>query len=90
MPRSLGDLYLKIGMNRLAEEHYLQALELSQKAGDVEGQALAQHALGLIYKQALGNPEAATPRLQDAVKWYQQLGDSRKVEEIQKQLAAKQ
>ena len=85
--RSLGDLYLKIGLNRLAEEHYLQALKLSQKAGDVEGQALAQHALGLIYDQALGNPEAAAPRLQDAVKWYQQLGDSRIVEEIQKQLA---
>ena len=88
--RFLGDLYLKIGLNRLAEKHYLHALELSQKASDVEGQALAQHALGLIYKQALGNSEAAMPRLRDALKWYQQLGDSHKVEKIQKQLAAMQ
>lgn len=87
--RSLGDLYLKIGLNRLAEEHYLRSLELSQEANDVEGQALAQNALGLIY-EALGNKGEAVQRLQMAMQLYRKLGDSRTVKRIQERLAGLQ
>ena len=83
--RLLGDLYRTIGLNRLAEERYLQALGLSQKANDVEGQALAQYWLGQIY-DALGNKSETIQRLQKAMELYQKLGDSKKSKEIQERL----
>lgn len=35
--RTLGDLYLEVGLNPLAESHYLRATQLAAEAGDVEG-----------------------------------------------------
>ena len=87
--RSLGDLYLKIGLNRLAEERYIQALGLSQNLNDVEGQATAQNALGLVY-EALGNKTEAVQRSQKAIEWYQKLGDARTVAQIQDRIASLQ
>jgi uncharacterized protein YceK len=87
--RSLGDLYLRIGLNRFAEERYLQALGLSQRLNDVEGQALAQNALGLVY-EALGNKGEALQRLQKAMEWYRKLGDAKRIEEIREQLGKMQ
>jgi len=84
--RSLGDLYLKIGLSRLAEECYLQALELSRRANDVEGQALAQNGLGLVYA-GLGNKDYAIQHSQSAMELYQKLGDAQMVKQIQEQLA---
>ena len=89
MARSLGDLYLRIGLNRFAEERYLQALGLSQRLNDVEGQALAQNALGLVY-EALGNKGEALQRLQKAMEWYRKLGDAKRIEEIREQLGKMQ
>lgn len=79
--RLLADLYRDIGLNRQAEEAYLQALDLSQREDDVEGEALAQNALGLIY-EALGNKGEAVRRLKMAMELYQKLGDARMVLEI--------
>jgi hypothetical protein len=79
--RSLGDLYLTLGLNRLAEARYLRAVNLSEHANDIEGQALAQRALGAIY-EAIGNPGEAAQRLRKAVELYQQLGDTNMVAEI--------
>jgi predicted phosphohydrolase len=83
--RSLGDLHLRIGLNRFAEERYLQALDLSQGLNDIEGQALAQNALGLVY-EALGNKGEAIKRLQWALGIYQKLGDAKMVKQIQERL----
>lgn len=85
--RSLGDLYLKIGLNRLAEERYLSALELSQKANDLAGEAVVQNALGLIYRDVFGNKGEAMHRFQQATGLYQTLGDSKTVRQIQERLA---
>lgn len=84
--RSLGFIYVKVGLNRLAEERYLQALDRSQKAGDVEGQALAQSALGLIY-EAFGNAAEARKAWQEALRLCQQLGDARMARQAEEWLA---
>jgi hypothetical protein len=85
--RELGDLYLKIGLNRLAEERYLHALELSAKAGDIEGQALVYNALGLTY-EAIGNKKVSAQQYQSAIELYdKKLGHKQKVEQIQARLA---
>jgi hypothetical protein len=84
--RSLGDSYLTLGLNRLAEARYLHAVELSEHANDIEGQALAQRALGAIY-EAIGNAGEAAQWLRKALELYQQLGDTQMVAEIEQQLA---
>ncbi len=85
--RSLGEMYLRVGLNRLAEARYLEALALSQTAGDVEGQAAAQNALGQIY-EVFGNKAEAIQRSQKAIEWYQKLGDTKTVRQIQERVAA--
>ena len=83
--RLLGDLYLKVGLNRLAEQRYTPALDLSQKANDIEGQAAAENALSLVY-DALGNADEASQHAQKAIQWYQKLGDSKTAKQIQDRL----
>jgi lipopolysaccharide biosynthesis regulator YciM len=34
--RTLGDLYLEVGLNSLAENYYMRASQLAAEAGDVE------------------------------------------------------
>jgi hypothetical protein len=84
--RSLGDIYLTLGLNHPAEASYLQALKLSEPANDVEGQALAQHALGRIY-ETIGNAGEAAQRLQKAREQYQRLGDTQTIKQIDERLA---
>ena len=81
--------YIKVSLNRLAEQTYLQALDLSQKVNDIEGQAAAQSALGLVY-ESFGNKPEAVQRTEKAIEWYQKLGDSKTVKELQARLAALQ
>jgi two-component system NtrC family sensor kinase len=57
--RLSGDLYLTIGLNGQAEAYYMRALKLSQDAGDLEGQALAQYALGIIFAKTKLNEGGA-------------------------------
>jgi hypothetical protein len=85
IPRALGDLYLKVGLNRLAEARYLAGLGLAQRAGDIEGQAWMQSRLGLIY-QALSLPADARQRIQNALELYQKLGEAETVRELQGRL----
>jgi tetratricopeptide (TPR) repeat protein len=84
--RLAGDLYLSTGLNRQAEESYLQALTLSQDANDTEGQAAAHVTLGRIYS-ALGNGEEAARHWQEAVAGYEGLGDQSKIAEVRALLA---
>jgi len=79
--RLLGDLYLSIGLNRQAEESYLQALSLSEGASDVEGRAAARAALGNIY-EALGSRTEAVKHWQAAIADYEQLGDQTKIAQL--------
>jgi hypothetical protein len=84
--RLLGDLYLAVGLNRRAEERYLYAVDLSEKANDEEGQASAHFALGRIYQEALGNKSAANMHLTAALQSYKKLGDQQKAEDIEERL----
>ena len=84
--RLLGDLYLAVGLNRRAEERFVLALELSQKAKDDEGQALAHEALGLIYL-GLGNKGEATRHLKSALESYKKLEDQQAAERIEKHMS---
>jgi tetratricopeptide (TPR) repeat protein len=82
--RMLADLYLQTGLVRLAEQQYLDALALSEQAGDLEGQALAQRALGDIYSQTLSNPDEAAQRWQQSLDLYERLGDVKMVEQLKR------
>lgn len=81
LARLEGDLSLSVGLIRSAEAAYLQALEKSTSAGDLEGQALAGRALGQVYR-LIGNAEEANLYYQRARSLYDQLGDKQAVVEI--------
>jgi hypothetical protein len=85
MVRLLGDLYLTIGLNGLAQEQYRKALSLSEQQEDVEGQALAQYALGRIFKLRL-NVEEAKRRLHRAKDLFQSYGDAAGIAKVENEL----
>ena len=85
--RLLGDLYVGVGLNRLAEERYVAALSRSAALNDVEGQAQTHLVLGRIY-DAMGNAVEARRHLADALQLYEQLGDVKNAAEAQAQLNA--
>ncbi len=82
--RLLGDLYVKVALNRHAEERYLHTTQFSPERD--EGLALAHQALASIYA-ALGNKGEAIQRLQQTLEFYRSIGDSRTVLQIQQTLA---
>jgi hypothetical protein len=86
VPRLVGDLYLSVGLNRQAEESYLQALRLSEGASDVEGQAAAHAMLGNIY-ESLGSRDEAARHWQAAIASYERLGDQAKIAGLRALLA---
>lgn len=81
LARLAGDLALRVGLVRSAEEAYLQALEGSTAAADPEGRALASRALGRVY-DLLGNSTEASVYYEQARTLYEQLGDKQALDEI--------
>lgn len=88
MVRLLGDLYLRTGLNSLAEEQYRRALSLSENLNDPEGKALAQLALGRIFKVRLNDAEA-TQRLNTAKALFDSYGDAQGVAAVEAALATR-
>jgi hypothetical protein len=84
--RLLGDLYLDIELSGRAEGFYAHASTLSQESGDVEGQSLAEHALGMIFAQTKLNRDEAIKHLQNAKALYEQMGDAAAIAEIDKEI----
>ncbi len=84
--RTLGALYEKVGLSRLALTRYLKTAELAAAAKDVEEQAVATVGLGNAY-EAIGNVEAARRWLAQARDGYTTLGDTERVSELEEQLA---
>jgi tetratricopeptide (TPR) repeat protein len=84
--RTLGALYEKVGLSRLALTRYLKTAELAAAAKDVEEQAVATVGLGNAY-EAIGNVEAARRWLAQAQDGYTTLGDTERVSELEEQLA---
>ncbi len=87
--RMLGDLYVAVGLCRQAEGRYLLALELSKKANDEEGEALAHKALGAIY-ESLGNRDHVVQHFKSAVELFNRLGAREAVTEIEAHLTREQ
>jgi hypothetical protein len=83
--RKLGDLYLQISLNLLAEKNYRIALGLSQTDGDVEGQAMAQNGLGEA-NAALGRIDEAKNWFNQALDIYKALGDATLTGQINKRV----
>jgi hypothetical protein len=84
--RSLGTQYQRVGLNHLAEEYYIRALELSRKENDLEGEALVLNNLGLIY-EAFGSKEEAVQKAKEAIEIYRRLGDAESIKQIEDRLA---
>ena len=84
--RTLGDLYRHIGLNLLAEDRYLTAIQLTDVADDVEGLATAQAGLGEVYV-ALGKVDEAIKWLTEAKAGYDALGDTERTSELENRLA---
>jgi hypothetical protein len=82
----LGDLYLTVGLSRLAERAYLNALKLKRMEGDLEGQAATQYGLAQAYDE-IGNRDEQIKWLSKAKSLYQYLEDRTKVKEIQEALS---
>ena len=81
----LASTYDYIGLNLLARDEYLKALELAKTGNNLEAQAMIQIGLGQV--------NFYDNKLQDALKWYQQaqnnyvkLGDKPKVLELKQKV----
>jgi len=81
----LGELYDGIGLNRLAESRYLEAVKLAEAAKDKQGLAAAQADLGEVYATRR-NTESAIRWLKAAQEGYQVLGNRQQVMELKKRL----
>jgi hypothetical protein len=80
----LGDVHLAVGLNQFAKTHYQQALALAAQ-GDIALRADIHHQLGRTYK-ALVQTETAREHYQQARTLYEQLGDTRRVGEIEREM----
>ncbi|MHC5917299.1 MAG: tetratricopeptide repeat protein [Nostoc sp.] len=83
--RTLGDLYWQTGLFRLAEAHYLKAIDSVQGLEDMENWTLAQYSLGQIYA-AINEPQQALVYYSQAKVGYIFLGDTRRVEVLQRRI----
>jgi hypothetical protein len=83
--RSLGDLYLSIGLTVFAEARYMRALELTE-ADDVYGEALAQYDIGHIFTIRF-NAAEARKRLHKARELFQSFGDTESVQKVNNELS---
>lgn len=84
--RTLGDVYIAIGLKALAEKTYLEAFNLATSAGDLEEQAAAAAGLAETY-ELLTNYQEAHHWLAQALERYQKLGDRDQVDELKQILA---
>ncbi|MEJ6483810.1 tetratricopeptide repeat protein [Nostoc punctiforme UO1] len=83
--RTLGDLYWQTGLVRLAEAHYLKAIDSVQGLEDMENWTLAQYSLGQIYA-AINYPKQALEHYSQARVGYIFLGDSGHADALQRRI----
>lgn len=82
----LGDLYLKLGLSREAEEPLNKTIELAKAQQDLEKVAAAQLGLGKVYTARaaeLENYQKAIDWLEKAKVSYKNLGDTQKIKEVE-------
>lgn len=81
----LGSIYQQVGLNQLAKERYLRALQLAKAQKNLVGEAMVQASLGEV-NEALDELKEALKSYQAAQGSYQALGDEEKVRELQQKL----
>ncbi|XGW00850.1 MAG: tetratricopeptide repeat protein (plasmid) [Leptolyngbya sp. BL-A-14] len=84
--RTLATLYRQIGLIRLAEAHYLQAIALFRGLEDLENQTLAQESLGWLYEKDLADPRQALVYFEQAKAGFSSLGDAGKIDRLQRKI----
>jgi hypothetical protein len=82
---ALGEAYLETGLALEAGEALEQALAAARAAGELEAQAVAQVGLGLVAR-LLDDETTAEEHLQAARALYEQIGDRRGLEEVNRLL----
>lgn len=70
---NFGDVYMNTKKFAEAQRYFEDALNLSEKLGDVGIRAFALENLGLVYVE-IGRNTQALPKLQEALKLFQSLG----------------
>lgn len=78
--RMLGDLYATIGLNREAENRYLEALSLTP-VDDIEGVGAIHRSLTQVYEN-LGIYDKAVAQLKEATKAYRRLRNAEVVRKL--------
>lgn len=80
--RNIGDLYIKIGVFRIAENYYLKTINLSKNPEDLEDKTLAHHNLGWMYEE-INDFEKSLNHYKQAKDGYTLLGDFDMTKKIQ-------
>jgi tetratricopeptide (TPR) repeat protein len=86
--RILGDFYAQSGLNLLAEESYLKAIEKAQETQEVLEEALAHQDLGELYMKMhepsddVSRLEQARAQFEEALAKYRELSHQPKIDEI--------
>ncbi len=81
----LGSTYEQVGLNQLARERYLTALQRAKAERNLAGQAIIRASLGEV-DVSLDQLKQAFQWFQDAQDNYQLLGDQRQVEELKQKM----
>ncbi|OLT62985.1 tetratricopeptide repeat protein [Moorena bouillonii] len=81
----LGDIYQQVGLNRLARERYLQALELAKAAGDLDTQAQVLGGLA-VTSGIIGQKDEAIAWLEQGKEVYQTLGDQVRAGQLEQKI----
>lgn len=72
----LGNIYQEVGLNRLAKQRYLTALELAAKEQAEKQQNFAEKQEKALIEYRLGEVNQVIGDLKDSYKWYQAARDS--------------
>lgn len=83
---NLGDLYLASNFPTEAKRAYSSAIQAAAAAHDSLGEAIAQHALGMVYKIEGGHVSEAAGALTKAIELYTDLGETAIADLLQTEL----
>jgi len=87
---NLGDLFLAANLGGPAKRAYSSAIKAAVAANDIFGEALAQHALGMLLKFEGSKISEASLALKRAILLYGELGETSIADSLQSELESLQ
>ena len=87
---NLGDLFLAANLSGHAKRAYSSAIRAAVAANDIFGEALAQHALGMLLKFEGSKVSEASLALKRAILLYGELGETSIADSLQSELESLQ